>query len=121
MLYVFGHSDDCIEVRGDVESEFYHYDETPLEFEVESDGGVRLFTVEYDAEGEWRISDMDETDDPRFVVSRAVGEDSDEDACEVLGERVAKYSDLLTVYGDVTAMYVFGHKVTEDFVSTTEG
>lgn len=50
---VYGHSDDCIEVAGEIEAEFSPHDEEKPTYLAFSNGAV--VSIEYTKDGEWKI------------------------------------------------------------------
>jgi len=81
-ITITGHSDDLIEIEGDISEEFDAYGEE--DYLVTSNiGAVR---VEYDVDGIWRIQRLAGDVD----VAQATGDGSDED-----------YSDVGVMHGNV--------------------
>jgi hypothetical protein len=82
---IYGHSDDCIEIDGDIHEEFYLIDDEPnwLAF---SDGS--LLSIDYTKDGTWRIHRMS-TGTAAFSKTEAT--DSGDD-----------YTDKATLEGDLS-------------------
>lgn len=75
VIKIYGHSDDCIEIDGDIEEEFTYYDDEPhyLGF---SDGTV--LKIFYDETGLWKIVQINKGEadfEFEFVATDAESDD----------------------------------------------
>lgn len=82
MLKIYGSSDDCIEIEGDINDEFYAVNDEPTLLGF-SDGTV--LEIEYNSDGIWRIAPVYKGSATYNKEFEATNSDSDD------------YSDVVTL------------------------
>ena len=86
-IKVYGHSDDLIEVEGDIDEEFCPnlYDPENYSFITVSDGSV--WKIRYEDDGIWRIFSVVPGSSP-FFIEQGAESDGDYSDARVLSDRV---------------------------------
>lgn len=92
-IKIYGHSDDCVEIDGDIREEFNPASDDEMSYLAFSDG--TLLSIKYGEEGLWRINQLQAGSS---TYSKVEATDPDGD-----------YSDRVELSGGAIKWVVFGY------------